>query len=165
MLEDTMRSWPRLLLAVALLAGGAALASRPLAHGQTGSAQTVTPADYLRWQKEFKNWGRWGANDERGTSNLITAAKSLSAARLVKSGIVVSLAHAVIQVPDAEIPARSVFHRTTEGIYPTGTVDSYAVSYHGRAMAHMDSFCHFFGADGKMYNGFPASENLTAETV
>jgi hypothetical protein len=163
MLEDTMRSWPRLLLAVALLAGGAVLATRPLAHGQTGSAQTVTPADYLRWQKEFKNWGRWGANDERGTSNLITAAKSLSAAKLVRSGIVVSLAHAVIQVPDAEIPARSVFHRTTEGIYPTGTVDSYAVSYHGRAMAHMDSFCHFFGADGKMYNGYPASENLSAE--
>ncbi|MGD0966422.1 MAG: cyclase family protein [Candidatus Acidiferrales bacterium] len=159
-----MKSCPRLLLAVVLLAGGAWVASRPQAHGQTAGAPAVTPADYLRWQTEFKNWGRWGANDERGTTNLITAAKSLRAAKLVKTGIVISLAHAVPQVADAEIPPRSVFHRTTEGIFPTGTVDNYQVSYHGRGMSHMDSFCHFFGADGKMYNGYPASENLTAET-
>ena len=25
----------------------------------------VTPADYQRWKQEFRNWGRWGADDER----------------------------------------------------------------------------------------------------
>ena len=32
---------------------------------------TVTPADYSRWKTEFRNWERWGKDDERGTTNLI----------------------------------------------------------------------------------------------
>ncbi len=152
------------LLFLIVLLQGALLISRAPLQGKSQDGGAVTPADYLRWQTEFKNWGRWGANDQRGTTNLITEAKVLSAARLVKAGIVVSLAHAVPQVADAEVPPKSVFHRTTEGIFPTGTIDSYQVSYHGRGMAHMDAFCHFFGADGKMYNGYLASENLSAES-
>src|ERR1700690_2352741 len=103
MWRPPMNRYGKPLFAIALLLAGGLLISRLPAQTQSAKP-TVTPADYLRWQQEYKNWGRWGANDERGTSNLITAAKSLSAARLVKSGIVVSLAHAVIQVPDAEIP-------------------------------------------------------------
>ena len=71
----------------------------------------------------MKNWGRWGADDQRGASNLITAEKSLSATRLVKSGIVISLAHAVPQKVDAEVPEGSVFHRTTESIGDYNTID------------------------------------------
>ena len=44
----------------------------------------VTPAQLLRWEKELSNWGRWGPNDQRGTLNLITQAKSLAALRLAK---------------------------------------------------------------------------------
>jgi hypothetical protein len=36
--------------------------------------------------------GRWGAEDNKGASNLITTEKVLNAARLVRNGIVVSLA-------------------------------------------------------------------------
>src|SRR6266478_6459091 len=85
-------------------------------QGQTKRQAAVTPADYLRWRMEFKNWGRWGPNDERGTTNLITAAKILSASKLVKAGLVVSLTRAVPQVADAEVPAPAVFHRVTNGI-------------------------------------------------
>ena len=56
-------------------------------HGQSG--QTVTPADYLRWRTELRNWGRWGPDDQKGTANLITPQKVQDAARLVRSGIVV----------------------------------------------------------------------------
>ena len=59
---------------------------------QNKTSGTVTPADYLKWRNELKNWGRWGADDQRGASNLITADKSLNAAKLVKNGIVISLA-------------------------------------------------------------------------
>ena len=59
-------------------------------YGQSGS--TVTPADYLRWRTELRNWGRWGPNDQKGTANLITEKKVLEATRLVRSGIVVSMA-------------------------------------------------------------------------
>jgi hypothetical protein len=32
--------------------------SQPQAQSQTKSPAAVTPADYLRWRQEFKNWGR-----------------------------------------------------------------------------------------------------------
>ena len=38
------------------------------------------------------NWGRWGADDERGTLNLITAEHVRKAAGLVQRGKVYSLA-------------------------------------------------------------------------
>jgi len=132
------------------------------APGQSKSSAAATPADYLRWRMEMKNWGRWGADDQRGASNLITAEKSLSATRLVKSGIVISLAHAVPQKVDAEVPEGSVFHRTTESIGDYNTIDRYEVSYHGLATAHMDAFCHFY-LEGKMYNGYSVADNLTPE--
>jgi len=44
-------------------------------------------AGYLR----RTNWGRWGADDQRGAINLITPEKRVAAARLVRSGRSVSL--------------------------------------------------------------------------
>jgi kynurenine formamidase len=154
----------RLVLALtssAVLAAGLALFEARTA-GQGGAAGSTTPADYARWRSEMKNWGRWGPSDERGASNLITPAKIQSAARLVKSGIAVSLAHAVPQKVEADVPAASVFHRTTNVVSDTITVDNYQVSYHGLAVAHMDAFCHFV-SDGRMYNGYPSKENITTE--
>src|SRR5881409_603378 len=42
--------------------------------------------------KELNNWGRWGHDDQRGTANLITAAKRAQATSLVRTGRTVSLA-------------------------------------------------------------------------
>src|ERR1700693_3704719 len=160
--EDTMERCLKLVLASGLLAGLLGVSQSP-AQGQTKSPAAVTPADYLRWRTEFKNWGRWGPNDERGTTNLITAAKILSATKLVKTGQVVSLARPVPQMVDPEVPAAAVFHRVTNGISATNTTDNYQVSYHGLGLSHMDSFCHFF-ADGMLYNGYPVADNITPET-
>src|SRR4026209_2364968 len=41
------------------------------------------------------NWGRWGAEDELGTINLITPAKRQAAARLVKDGVSVTCARPI----------------------------------------------------------------------
>jgi hypothetical protein len=147
---------------IGVLSGALLVAFLQRAPGQTQTGNSVTPADYLRWSKEFKNWGKWGVDDQRGVSNLITAEKSLSAARLVRNGMVISLAHAVPQKADAEVPAGSVFHRITENIGPYNTIDRYDVSYHGLATAHMDAFCHFF-LEGKMYNGYSVADNLSPE--
>src|SRR5437870_9051896 len=121
----------------------AALLLTVIALGQNKNSG-VTPADYARWKTEFRNWGRWGADDERGTSNLITPAKIVSVAKLVKTGQVVSLAHAVPQKAAADVPEAAVFHRTTVNIGPNSALDNYQVSYHGLSTAHMDAFCHKF---------------------
>ena len=130
-------------------------------YAQSGS--TVTPADYLRWRTELRNWGRWGPNDQKGTANLITPQKVQSAARLVRSGDVVSLAGAVPQQEAADVGPNQVFRRTTNAIGPNTTTDTYQVSYHGLSLGHTDAFCHFF-MDGQMYNGYSVKENITPET-
>ncbi|MBI4471919.1 MAG: cyclase family protein, partial [Acidobacteria bacterium] len=52
-----------------------------------------TREQVIQMMKEISNWGRWGKDDELGTINLITPQKRLQAARLVREGISVSLAH------------------------------------------------------------------------
>ncbi|MBI3783351.1 MAG: cyclase family protein [Deltaproteobacteria bacterium] len=42
--------------------------------------------------KKYRNWGRWGADDQLGTLNFITPQKVIDAARLVRQGKVLSLA-------------------------------------------------------------------------
>ena len=49
--------------------------------------------DYLN---TLSNWGRWGAEDELGTINLITPAKRAAAARLVLDGVAVTGARPIV---------------------------------------------------------------------
>ncbi len=124
---------------------------------------TVTPEDFVRWRSEFSNWGRWGPNDQKGTANLITPEKVRAAAALVQSGIVVSMSSPVPQQPAADVPDDRTFERTTTRLSDRGTADSFSVSYHGLATAHIDAFCHFL-FENRMYNGYSASENISEET-
>ena len=151
-------AWLASALLLALIVGIFALR----ATGQTPSPM-VTPADYLRWRTELRNWGRWGPNDQKGTANLITPSKVQEATKLVKAGLVVSMSHAVPQAVAADVGEAQVFHRTTNGINPTGTTDNYQVSYHGLAVGHTDAFCHFF-FEGQMYNGYSVKDSITPET-
>ena len=132
------------------------------AQDQSQDPGTVTPAEFVRWRTEFKNWGRWGPEDQKGMTNLITPEKIQSAAALVQSGTVVSLAHAVPQEAAADVNENGLFRRTTNRIGPRGTSDTYRVSYHGLTVAHMDTWCHRF-FEGRMYNGIPVAGNLTEE--
>ena len=154
------RRYRLMLLLAALMLTGSVSVARFVAQSQ--SAGGVTPADYIRWRSEFSNWGRWGKDDERGTTNLITPEKIVSVAKLVKTGQVISLAHTVPQQPAADVPEAAVFHRTTLGVDANATRDNYQVSYHGQATAHMDTFCHQY-ADGQMYNGYSVKDSINAE--
>jgi kynurenine formamidase len=122
-------------------------------------------ANYERWRKEFKTWGRWApiGEESKGTSNLITPQKVRSATALVKNGIVVSLAPPMPQVAAADVQPAGLFRRTTNNITEGGTTDNYQVSYHGLTVPHMDTWCHFF-ENGLMYNGVPVKGNLSPET-
>src|SRR5581483_9623182 len=53
----------------------------------------VTIEQVNRWETELSNWGRWGKDDERGALNLVTPQKQVQAAKLVKDGVTVTLAH------------------------------------------------------------------------
>jgi kynurenine formamidase len=105
--------------------------------------------DFERAMEELSNWGRWGDDDEMGASNLITPAKRIAAAQLVREGITVSLSHDVNQ--EKAIDASTVLTREVLRVSPTGASDRYQYdgSYHGTIHSHLDSVdCHI------MHNGF-----------
>ena len=124
----------------------AALAT--LSHGTTQtltpppSNRVVTKAMVDRWMTELSNWGRWGADDERGTLNLLTPQTRKRALAAARDGLSVSLSHNYIEQPadDAVYP----FVRELLPIDPAGPFvgDRYSVRYHGYAHSHMDALCH-----------------------
>src|SRR6266568_8666661 len=133
-----------------LVVAGLVLAAEMQAQGQPAPAAPapVAPADtaalraqYERWRTEFKTWGKWApiGQESKGTTSLITPQKVASALKLVRNGIVVSLAHAEPQTVAADVNAAGIFHRVTNTITDGGTTDNYQVSYHGQTVAHIDT--------------------------
>ena len=92
--------------------------------------------DFRALGKRLRNWGRWGADDQRGTLNFITPERLVAAAGLVKKGSVFSLGipfdaagpqpgggrinpvHLMSQTGDAQVFARTaIFNMNTAGFY------------------------------------------------
>jgi kynurenine formamidase len=113
--------------------------SNPRAEGHDST--TVTEADLLSWVTEFSNHGRW-ENVGLGAANLITPSKRRRAAKLVRKGISVSMAHNVPQTL-AEDP--TYLERTVLNSSPTFISDRYRYqgTYHGSSHSHLDALgCH-----------------------
>ena len=107
------------------------------------------------------NWGRWGADDERGTLNFITPEHRLRAAALVREGVPVSCAHPINTMADVDntFPAQHFMLRTgdiVDASPPLSTADHLAVSPHGVTHSHLDALCHFHW-QGRTYNDRPVS--------
>ncbi len=121
--------------------------------------RVFTEADFDRAMQELSNWGRWGKDDELGALNLITPAKRREAARLVRDGVAVSLAHDAEKekAPDNPSPFVHEMLRTSRTPNVTSFGDSFTISHHGLAHTHLDALCHFFYR-GRMYNGFSVQE-------
>lgn len=104
------------------------------------------------------NWGRWGAADERGLLNEVTAERIRAAAGLVTRGRVYSLA-IPLQAKAPIWPTRHANWHTntysnTSGPGMGGADDVLTMHTHGTT--HMDALSHIF-FDGTMYNGHPAA--------
>lgn len=132
------------MLRVVLVAAVVASVAWGVEAQQAG--KSVTTDTIATWFKELSNWGRWGADDELGTLNLITSSKRKQALALARDGVSVSLARNVEKVEAADNP------RPFEHEMLSAGMDSFAVSYHGFAHTHLDSLCHFAYED-QMYNG------------
>ena len=124
-----------------------------------------------RWVDELSNAGRWGADDELGTLNLITEKKRRDAQALASRGVVVSLQRPIVlQEKDEEVrrdgrPSGVAFHeiriRTFPPDDPRGnagfTSDVQEVSVHGGRVTHLDALCHESDR-GVLYNQFQLSD-------
>ncbi len=122
-----------------------------------------TNQDFQRAMEELSNWGRWGDDDELGQANFITQEKRIEAARLVREGITVSLAHDVVQ--EDAVDTSAYLNREVTRVSPTGASDKleYTGSYHGTIHSHLDSLdCHIM-YEGKGYNGVGFEEVEAAD--
>ncbi|MBD9700820.1 cyclase family protein [Streptomyces sp. ID01-12c] len=113
--------------------------------------------------KRVNNWGRWGADDEIGTLNLITDEVVREAAASVRSGRRVPLALPLQQdgVQTGMMPGRvNPLHamvQINQEIFGPGTVacSDDAVTMGLQAATHWDALTHV-SHSGRIYNGRPA---------
>ena len=54
-----------------------------------------TETEVKGYLRSLSNWGRWGAEDQLGTINLITPAKRIAAAGLVRDGVSLTCARPI----------------------------------------------------------------------
>ncbi len=108
-------------------------------------------------------WGRWGADDQRGTLNLVTEQVVVYAATLARVGRPVSLGHD-LDLDTGPDNARPADHRMTgyaaDGTtQPSVNTDYVGTDFHGKSVTHLDALCHCVFR-GRLYNGQPADEHV-----
>jgi kynurenine formamidase len=125
----------------------------------------------LNWMKnDLNNWGRWGADDQKGTLNHLSSEKTLQALSLVTEGVTVSCARPVSFNASADVSRPPQHFMVSAGdTYRKGetgdrqvAMDYFGMIFHGHTVTHIDSLAHFFW-DGETYNGRPSSVVSTAE--
>jgi kynurenine formamidase len=127
----------------------------------------VTAAEFAALFESLKSWGLWGAEDELGALNRLTADRLAGAARLVRSGIAVSLSLPLNTSKGPGCPTPADFHMTQShdadvGLGSMGFAKDYVgVDYHSDGHTHIDALCHV-AYEGRLYNGIAAG-SVTAE--
>jgi kynurenine formamidase len=133
----------------------------------------VTPELLDEYCERFRNWGKWGPDDQVGTLNYITPQKVVEAARLVRRGKIISLA-----LPfDSNGPQTGRFGRVnpihqmvatgTDHVAGTQQLTGFETAPYGWGYAddmitmylqtgtQWDGLSHIFH-HGKMWNGYDA---------
>lgn len=118
---------------------------------------TTTDADLIALYERVDNTGRWGSGDELGTLNHVTAAKRISAARLVTTGEVVSLAHPISPEesrPPGRVERQMQYERPPEraGV-PWNAGDRLTLEVHAASLTHVDCVSHIASHHHRVYNG------------
>ena len=137
-------------------------------------------ATVLGYFQSLSNWSRWGSEDQLGTLNLLSPAKTQQAARLVQEGVTVTCSRPIVAegAPDAPSPPLHFMvgsgeafsgHTVTPAAQSQSSSDFIGMVFHGTTITHVDSLAHFFW-EGQMYNGRPSAlittrEGATVESI
>ena len=126
-------------------------------------AQTPTERDVIAMMDRLSNWGRWGADDELGTINLITPEKRRRAAALVADGTSVTCARPIATDITADTTFQPLRFMVDSGegrdtapperaLQRRGAAEFIGMVFHGYTITHVDTPAHYFW-QGKIYNG------------
>jgi kynurenine formamidase len=130
------------------------------------AAASMTASEFRALFQAVCNWDRWGPRAERGSLNHLTPERVATAARLVRSGVTVTLSqplntersidnpspadHRMTMMPDVDIGSGSVRFAK----------DYIGADYHNEGHSHIDAFSHVV-FEGLLYGGHPET-SLTA---
>src|ERR1700759_94928 len=141
------------------------------------ASKKLTRADLSAAAEKFKNWGKWGPDDEIGTLNYTSADDIIAAAQLVRKGKVISLAlnfdHTGPQGAKSKYPAMGRPNPTHTMLRP-GT-DAYSGVLDNRGIraaddmvtmplqcgTQWDGLGHVF-YENSMWNGYDCREGTSA---
>jgi kynurenine formamidase len=134
------------------------------------TVRNPSEAQLLEWLQSLSNWGRWGADDQLGTLNLVTPEATRAAVQLVTDGTRVSCARPITYDAAVDVPlppqhymlGSGDSYRPGEGPDRQVARDYFGLVFHGHAVTHIDSLAHFFW-DGQMYNGVSSRQVTTRE--
>ena len=106
--------------------------------------------DFDRLLARARNAGRWGADDEVGTPNLITRDHVIEAGRLIVSGETFSLARPIHPEPGSDDTRLEVF------AHDRGSSERLTISCHGYDITHIDALCHHWSEPGAYNDRVPS---------
>ncbi len=124
----------------------------------------VSAEEFADLFRSLMRWGEWGDDDERGALHLLTPERVVAAARLVRSGVTVSMSLPVNTEAAPHNPMPADHHMTALGSgadsQPEGVEfikDYVGADYHNDGHTHIDALCHV-AYDGLLYNGRPEEQ-------
>jgi hypothetical protein len=120
----------------------------PAVAARIATAPPLTIEQVNKWETELSNWGKWGPDDERGSLNYVTTQKTAEASRLVKDGVVVTLARfASLEKAADNFNFGETKHWMTNVDPQTGRVrgalDGVTYGIHDGTNSHLDALCHY----------------------
>jgi len=146
-------------------------AGRERYRAQRMSDASVSEREFTSLFESLSNWGRWGADDDRGALHLLTPDCVVAAARLVREGVSVTLSLPLNTELAVHNPIPADHHMTMlgQGATPAEPVhfikDYVGLDYHNDGHTHIDALCHV-GYRGSLFNGRPESAvNADGATV
>jgi len=125
------------------------------------SSRKWSLAEFDQLFDSVKNWGRWGADDAKGTLNYITPEHVRHAASLVRTGRSISMSLPVNTLAGPDNPNPAIHYMATghDNDIGSGSLrfasDFLGMQFHGDCHTHIDALCHI-AYRGQLYNGRPA---------
>jgi kynurenine formamidase len=122
------------------------------------SAVDMTEPQFRELFNAVSNWGRWHDDGGRGALNHLTPARIVAAARLVETGVTVTLSQPLRTAASIDVPEPADHHMTmlTDVDIGSGSVrfakDYVGADYHNDGHTHIDAFCHV-AFDGSFFDG------------
>jgi kynurenine formamidase len=116
--------------------------------------------------KTLSNWGRWGADDVKGTVNFIDRAARLRAAAQIVEGESVSTSREISSTPEPDQTFGPPLHLLLAEPFDVNTgegriYDYFGLPSHGYDLSHIDALRHNH-FEGEMYGGRPKTSGHPA---